>query len=176
MRPQPPLLRRAGAAAAFLVGVLLAGGCGSHAAPSASKTTSAQATPQVILDKAPADIDLAIDEFSANPPGPTTASTITIHFVLANHGCDCTPYGSANDGTLSYTPIQWDLYRDGVVVASGSIYGLTGLDRVSRDIVLKDQGAPDRHYQLVIDPDGRIPERVDHDLQCLLSVPFGGSG
>jgi len=159
-----------------LTALCLLGGCGSSSA-SAAKTPASPARARVTMSTAPdPDVDLEIDDLATTPGSPTTARVITVHFVIANHGSDCTDYGQQPDGTLSYTPIGWFLYRDGQMVSSGYIFGLTGLDRVTRDIILKDQPPGDRHFELIVDPENRIPERLGHDIHSLLTLRYGGSG
>jgi len=160
-----------------LIGVGLLAGCGasssSSAAPAPAPAPSARVVMSTTVDP---DVDLEIDDFATIPGSPTTARVVTVHFVIANHGCDCTDYGQQPDGTLSYTPIGWFLYRDGQMVSSGYIFGLTGLDRVTRDIILKDLPPGDRHFELIVDPENRIPQRLGHDIHSLLTLRYGGSG
>jgi len=159
-----------------LAGVCLLGGCGASPASAPTATASTASAHVTMRTAADPDVDLEIDDLATTPVSPTTARVVTIHFVIANHGCDCTDYGQQPDGTLSYSPIGWFLYRDGQMVSSGYIFGLTGLDRVARDIILKDQPPGDRHYELIVDPENRIPERLGHDIHSLLTLRYGGSG
>jgi len=155
-------------------GLLAACGSSSASAPQA-QAIAASGHVTMRQETAP-DVDLEIDDLSTTPASPTTARVVNVHFVIANHGLDCTDYGQQPDGTLSYTPIGWFLYRDGQMVSSGYIFGLTGLDRVVRDITLKDQPPGDRHYELIVDPENHIPERFGHDIHGLLTLRYGGSG
>ncbi len=96
-------------------------GAGFHAPQGGS---SDQETAETPLHR---DVRLAIEHFTTDPKGPTTASVVTVHFLVVNHGADATPYSHVN-GQLAYLPITWTVLRDGIAVASGVLEGLTGQD------------------------------------------------
>jgi hypothetical protein len=119
------------------------------------------------------DVRLAVEGLTADPKGPTTASTVTVSFAIVNHGADATPYRSSG-GNFSYLPIAWTVVRDGQPVASGTIKGLTGDDSQPCRAVLHDEPVGDRTYHVVLDGAGTGAKAPI--LSDTITVPFGGSG
>lgn len=154
-----------------LVAAVLLAGCGgtSTPAPAESDTTASSSS------KLSRDVDLAVVALTATPRGPTMAETITLSFAVVNRGTDCTPYAQVS-GTLSYVPIVWRVLRAGEPVATGAITGLTGGDRVERQVRLSSQPEGDRTYEVVIDEADVSGDAIPENDRAEVTVIYGGSG
>jgi hypothetical protein len=149
----------------------LLSGCGTGSQPGADAT----GTSTTAVTRISNDVDLIVAEVRASPEGPTTASTIVLHAVFENAGTGFTPFGYEH-GTLSYQPIRYRIERDGQFAASGEIMGMTGRDRVERDITLAQQPPGDKHYQVIIDWSESVPERDEDNNGAEVIVLYGGNG
>jgi hypothetical protein len=163
-----------------LLGILACAGlvgCGVHNAggTSSPSTSPAPARAVDLREAEHRDVDLKVAQLVADPHGPTTAETISLHIVFANLGSGFTPYGYVQ-GTLSYLPIRFTVTRDGETMAHGEVDGMTGHDSVARDIVVHDATAGDRTYVVTIDSGGEVDESDETNNSAIVTVVYGGSG
>jgi hypothetical protein len=167
---QAPVLPRA----AILIAALVLAGCGvaSTSSPSTPEVSEAAA---VERSDGHRDVDLAITGLVADPAGPTTADTITLTIVVGNLGTACTPY-VLRDGVLTYVPFRLTVTRDGALVHSEDIYGLTGGDEVVLTVALHGQPAGDKTYTVMVDAENEIAETDEGNNEATVVVRYGGSG